>query len=217
MKNIRIFMAAIMIVALAGKPAFSEDIDYNKRALESAEKVGDALGEYYKQEENNKEKAKREKQYESGEYTVSDQGFSASIKCSDKYVASHTDKDAVTINRCYPGGDVSPAEAKNCKQVVVKYCSSTYLLKNNIILVYPKINCENREVTKQDILRDIKRMKRLGSTEAEVLKHSVLLDIIDTCTGASNKGYEWDYKKPVLEDDCAEVVKESSTNVKRSL
>ncbi|MBI1910864.1 MAG: hypothetical protein HYS21_02570 [Deltaproteobacteria bacterium] len=85
-----------------------------------------------------------------------------------------------------------------CNKAAQNTCKNTYIIKDKIILTYPTVACTNREVTREDIENDISLME----SNADKLKHSTLLDEIDTCQKAHNNGFFWFYEEPTSSDKC---------------
>lgn len=94
------------------------------------------------------------------------------------------------------------ANLKQCNVLIGIFCRDSYVVKDKVILTYPTVGCEIREVTREDVEKDLDNWRNDGITEADILNHSTLLDTIDLCQAASNAGYVWDYKKPSLGKDC---------------
>lgn len=89
---------------------------------------------------------------------------------------------------------------QNCRTAASLLCSNTYVVKDQVILSYATLGCEVREVTKEDVERDME----VFSTNAEKLNHSTLLDDIQACQEAHNAGFSWLYVKPTLAKTCTE-------------
>lgn len=85
-----------------------------------------------------------------------------------------------------------------CNKTAQQICKNTYVVKDQIILTYSTVACENREVTKDDIENDIREFY----SNADKLKHSTLLDEIDTCQKAHDNGFFWSYQEPTISDKC---------------
>lgn len=85
-----------------------------------------------------------------------------------------------------------------CNKTAQQICKNTYVVKDQIILTYRTVACENREVTKDDIENDIREFY----SNADKLKHSTLSDEIDTCQKAHDNGFFWAYQQPTISDKC---------------
>ena len=101
--------------------------------------------------------------------------------------------------------DRLPKALEECRQAISKMCNDTYLLDGKIILGYATQNCTKRAVTGDDIKNDINRWKNAGIEEAEIKSHAQALSHINFCTSASEYGYYWPYKEPVIEKNCKKV------------
>jgi hypothetical protein len=88
----------------------------------------------------------------------------------------------------------------NCGIAAAKKCKNAYIVRKEVILSYPTAGCQIRDVTKKDVENDIKYLE----TNADKLNQSTLLDRIDFCQAASDKGYSWWYQKPALDNSCVE-------------
>jgi hypothetical protein len=82
------------------------------------------------------------------------------------------------------------------KEIYLFLCKNTYMVKEKMIHAYRTKNCEVREVTKEDVKKDIDDFRKSGQTEAAILTHSTIIDLLDDCHAALNAGYSWDYKAP---------------------
>lgn len=89
-----------------------------------------------------------------------------------------------------------------CREAATDLCKNTYAIKGQIILAYPTVACKNREVTREDVENDI----RLMGSNADKLKHSMLLDEIDACQKAHDSGLFWRYEEPTLSNNCKKEV-----------
>jgi hypothetical protein len=101
---------------------------------------------------------------------------------------------------------------KSCNTVIGIECSACSLVKDKMILTYATQGCKNRDVTREDVSKDLEEWRKLPNmTEADILNHSTLLDTIDLCQAAFDAGYGWDYKQPSLGDECKQQKKKFQT------
>lgn len=91
---------------------------------------------------------------------------------------------------------------QNCEKSIWNICQSVYFAKDKAILAYATAGCETREVTAGDVQKDLEEFERLEITEAIRLKHTYLLDIINACQLAYEKGMSWKYEAPTVEKSC---------------
>lgn len=90
----------------------------------------------------------------------------------------------------------------SCDNAIYENCKSVFIVKSIAIYVYTTIECENREVTANDIRNDIQEWRELNFTEAQILQHSKLIDDIEFCQDAYNSNYVWDFKTPEIKKGC---------------
>lgn len=88
-----------------------------------------------------------------------------------------------------------------CEKGANYVCQNVSEVKGVAILSYLTVGCEVRDVTLNDIKRDIKNWT-YSKTEAERLLHSELGDIIEVCQFASANGYSWKYKPVLVPKNC---------------
>lgn len=85
-----------------------------------------------------------------------------------------------------------------CSKSAQQLCPHAYIIKDRVILTYETVACALRDVTKEDVERDIAWME----LHSDKLKQSSLSDTIEVCQLAYNNGFFWQYLKPTLSDKC---------------
>lgn len=89
---------------------------------------------------------------------------------------------------------------EDCGKSVQRECKNTYTIKGVRILSYPTVGCKVLEVTRSDVLEQIKIM----STEVARLKQSELVDTIQLCDDAERSGFRWNFTPGIVEEGCEE-------------
>lgn len=80
---------------------------------------------------------------------------------------------------------------KECQTILNDLCSNVRFVKSVPVYSYVTTECKLREVTSGDIDRDAKNMKAKGDTEATILNHLLIKDIIKGCSKLKKQKYDW--------------------------
>lgn len=80
---------------------------------------------------------------------------------------------------------------ESCRDHAASICQHVGLIRGTMFVSYPTVECKVRRVTRTDIQNDLERFKLNGMTEADRLDHATLLDVLDACADAHEKGYLW--------------------------
>jgi hypothetical protein len=90
-----------------------------------------------------------------------------------------------------------------CRRVARENCGQVRFVRDTPVYDYPTVGCEIRSVTKADVERDAARWRRYETlTEADVLQHELMGDVLDGCAAAAENGFAWAYEPPVVEKGC---------------
>lgn len=81
-------------------------------------------------------------------------------------------------------------------------CRNVDVFERAPIFSYTTIGCTARDVTKEDLIEDMKFLRTY-----ERGGHLAMIDLLNVCSLARNYGFYWTYKKPELSNKCKSKTK----------
>lgn len=87
-----------------------------------------------------------------------------------------------------------------CTAYVKERCENVrHVDETDLIYSYQTKGCELREVTTDDVEKDIEKFKSYGSTDADLKSHGSITNILKFCKIAKDKDYRWTYQVPKID------------------
>jgi hypothetical protein len=99
--------------------------------------------------------------------------------------------------------------AEGCDKFVKSVCANVkFVDESEMALIYATQGCDHRGVTKADIEKDVENFKESSAwTEAEIKSHQMMATVLDSCSDAKKKGYQWVFKVPEFSSECKKKLK----------
>jgi len=85
-----------------------------------------------------------------------------------------------------------------CQSIAQNTCSRIYTVKDRAIMSYVTVACNVRNVTANDVRKDVEDWAEAGITEADRIEHAQWADVIEACEQASAAGFYWRYNEPSI-------------------
>jgi hypothetical protein len=99
--------------------------------------------------------------------------------------------------------------AEGCDKFVKSVCANVkFVDESEMALIYATQGCDHRGVTKADIEKDVDKFKESSAwTEAEIKSHQMMATVLDSCSDAKKKDYQWVFQLPEFSSECKKKFK----------